>query len=145
MIGSLLRPGDPVQVGTWLMEVAATETDGKQALIAFSLTDGAKVHSGQPVTITVTGALGGSEGKIYPGTVAEVSPPLRAVDVELGLALLEPPKEKQIVAAVTLISRWNRDLSCRPWSPSASATSCSRCSDSRDARAVMRVMREVLG
>lgn len=102
VIGSLLRPGDPVQVGTWLMEVAATETDGKQALIAFSLTDGAKVHSGQPVTITVTGALGGSEGKIYPGTVAEVSPPLRAVDVELGLALLEPPKEKQIVAAVTL-------------------------------------------
>lgn len=102
IIASLWRPGDPVEVGTWLLEVAASESDGKQALIAFDLADGAQVADGQPVEVTVTGALGDTTGTTVPGTVAGVTEPLRAVDVEVGLALLEPPTQKQIVAAVTM-------------------------------------------
>jgi hypothetical protein len=104
IIGELLRPGDPVEVGTWLLEVAASESDGKQALIAFDLADGAQLTEGQPVQITVLGALGATTGTTVAGKVAAVSEPLRASEVEVGLALLEQPTQKQIVAAIAVDS-----------------------------------------
>lgn len=102
VIGSLWRPGDPIKVGMWLLEVAATETDGLQALIALPVEQGQQVREGQTAVVTVTGALGESLGKSVPGTVLGVTEPLRAVEVEVGLALLEPPTEKQIVVGIGL-------------------------------------------
>lgn len=102
VISPLLRPGDPVTVGAWLMEVSATESDGTLALVALDVPDGAQVAPGQPVQVTVTGALGATEGSTVTGTITEVTEPLRAEEVELGLALLDPPQDDQIVAAVAL-------------------------------------------
>lgn len=102
VIGTLWRPGDPVEVGMWLLEVAATETDGLQALIALPVEQGSQVREGQSAVVTVTGALGDSLGTSVEGTVLGVTEPLRAVEVEVGLALLEPPAEKQIVVGIGL-------------------------------------------
>lgn len=102
VIGTLWRPGDPVDVGMWLLEVAATETDGLQALIALPVEQGSQVREGQQASVTVTGALGDSLGTTVSGTVLGVTEPLRAVEVEVGLALLEPPTEKQIVVGIGL-------------------------------------------
>lgn len=102
VVGTLWRPGDPVDVGMWLLEVAATETDGRQVLIALPVDQGSQVKEGQPAEVTVTGALGATMGTTYPGTVLGATEPLRAVEVEVGLALLEPPTEKQIVVGIGL-------------------------------------------
>ncbi|MEI6362480.1 MAG: hypothetical protein WCP95_10130 [Actinomycetes bacterium] len=102
VMGSLWRPGDPIKVGDWIMEIASSESDGKQALVSMGLSDGAKVQKGQSATVSVTGALKEPVGRTVKGTVSLVTPPLRAGDVELGLALLEQPTGKQIVVAITL-------------------------------------------
>jgi biotin carboxyl carrier protein len=102
VIGALWRPGDPVDTGTWLLEVAAEESDGRQALISLNLEDGAQVTTGQAVEVTVLGALGATTGMTVRGTVSGVSEPLRASEVEIGLALLEPPTERQIVVAISV-------------------------------------------
>lgn len=102
VIGALWRPGDPVEVGDWLLEISSSESDGKQALIALSVDDGQQVGVGMSATVTVTGALNESLGRAVTGTVSAKTDPLRALDVELGLALLEPTAGKQIVIAVSL-------------------------------------------
>lgn len=102
VIGSLWRPGDPVEAGDWLLEIAATESDGKQALVAMNVDDGKQVEVGMPATVTVTGALSESLGRSVDGKVTIATQPLRAIDVELGLALLEPPEGKMVVVAISL-------------------------------------------
>lgn len=102
VIGALWRPGDPIQAGDWLMEVSSSQSDGKQALVAMTLEDGGQVTEGMPATVTVTGALEESVGRTVTGTVLGKTDPLRARDVELGLALLEPTTGKQIVVAIKL-------------------------------------------
>jgi pyruvate/2-oxoglutarate dehydrogenase complex dihydrolipoamide acyltransferase (E2) component len=102
IIGLLWRPGDAIDVGTWLLEVAASESDGKQALIALDPGAGSQVAEGQSVEVTVLGALGATTGTTVPGKVVGVSEPLRAAEVEVGLALLEPPTGKQVVAVVSV-------------------------------------------
>ena len=102
VIGTLWRPGDPVAAGEWLMEIASTDSDGKQALVAMTVDDGMKVTEGMPATVSVTGALEESVGRTVTGTVVGRTDPLRALEVELGLALLEPPAGKQIVVAIAL-------------------------------------------
>lgn len=102
VIGSLWRPGDPIEAGDWLVEISAAESDGKQALIAMTVEDGQQVELGMPASVTVTGALDDTLGRTVRGTTSGKTDPLRAVEVELGLALLEPPEGKQIVVAIAL-------------------------------------------
>lgn len=100
VIGTLWRPGDPVEVGSWLVEVAATETDGRQVLVALPVSEGQKVAKGQPAQLQVTGTLGLTPDHLIAGEVIGRTEALRAKEVEIGLALLEPPTEKKIVVAI---------------------------------------------
>lgn len=102
VIGSLWRPGDPVEAGDWLMEISSSESDGKQALIALTIEAGQQVEKDMSATVTVTGALDEAVGRAVSGTVLGKTDPLRASEVELGLALLEPPDGKQIVVGIAL-------------------------------------------
>ena len=100
VVGGLWRPGDPIRVGDWLMEVASSDSDGRQVLVAFTVEDGQQVREGQDAVVTVTGALNDTAGRIVNGTVLAVTDPVRATEIELGLALLIPPDGPQIVGAV---------------------------------------------
>ena len=102
VIASIWRPGDPVKVGDWLMEIAATQSDGRLALIAVNVDEGQRLTEGQSATVTVTGSWHEKQGRVVAGTVAGHTDPLRAVEVQIGLGLIEPPADKQIVAAIKL-------------------------------------------
>lgn len=102
MLGNLLRPGDPVHVGDWIAQAAPTESLGDQVLVTFDQEQGARLAVGQPATVTVTGSLKDPAGRTVTGRVVEVTDPMAAHTVELGLAIREPLAGEQILAAIEL-------------------------------------------
>lgn len=105
VIGPLVRPGDAVNTGDWIMEIASTDADGMQALVTLNLEDGHKVSAGQPAEVFVVGSLEDPQGSMVTGKVVAISDPLRSSEVEIGLAMLQPPEGEQIVAAIKLDER----------------------------------------
>jgi biotin carboxyl carrier protein len=102
VLEDVVRPGDPVQVGDWILEIASTETDGERVIVSFSLEDGQRLQVGQPATVTSSGTIAQPNALTVEGTVSAISDPLLPSDVEVGLALREPPEDQQIVAEITL-------------------------------------------
>ncbi|HEY7821662.1 MAG TPA: biotin/lipoyl-containing protein [Acidimicrobiia bacterium] len=101
VVWALVRPGDPVEAGAWMFEVASDDSDGKQALIALSVDAGSRVTDGMTASVTVAGGLGG-QPRVVPEEVAFVSEPLPGLEVQYGLALYDPPTESQVVAFLEL-------------------------------------------
>jgi biotin carboxyl carrier protein len=102
VLDTLLRPGDPVDVGEWIVEIASTETDGKRVIVSFSEADGSRLAVGQRAVVTVSASLTDSGGTVTDGTVTGVSKSIAPLAVQIGLALREEPSGDQIVAEIEL-------------------------------------------
>lgn len=97
LLGYLVRPGDPIKVGTWIAEIANKVDDGRTALMILDPDGAGKVVEGMPVTLQVTG------GPEVQGVVgADRSGVLSPERVQEGLGLLEPPPGPREVIAVKL-------------------------------------------
>lgn len=97
LLGYLLRPGDPVEVGEWIAEIARKVDDGTTALMMVDPDESAKLVEGQPVTLAVIG------GPTVPGKVGSQRSDALAPDrVQEGLGLLEPPTSPMVVVELVL-------------------------------------------
>lgn len=97
LLGYLPRPGDPVQVGTWIAEISNKIDDGRTALMFVDPEEAGKVTQGMPVSVSVVG------GPVVDGTVgADRSDVMSADRVQEGLGLLESPPGPQVVLVVEL-------------------------------------------
>jgi len=97
LLGYLLRPGDPVDVGEWIAEIARKVDDGTTALMMVDPDEAAKLVAGQPVTLSVIGGPTVS-GQVGPQRSGALSP----ARVQEGLGLLEPPSEPMVVIELDL-------------------------------------------
>ena len=97
LLGYLVRPGDPIEIGTWLAEIANKVDDGRTALMIIEPGEAEKVAEGMPVTVQVTG------GPAVEGVVgADRSGVLSPERIQEGLGLLEPPTGPREVISVKL-------------------------------------------
>ncbi len=97
LLGYLPRPGDPVEVGTWIAEISNRIDDGRTALMIVDPGEAGKVEAGMPVTVSVVG------GPVVRGVVGEDrSDALSADRVQEGLGMLDPPEGPRVVIALDL-------------------------------------------
>lgn len=97
LLGYLPRPGDPVDVGSWLAEISNGVDDGRSALIIVDPDEAGKVQAGMPVKVAVRG------GPEVTGVVTgDRSDSMSAARVQEGLGLLEPPAGPRVVIALDL-------------------------------------------
>ena len=92
LLGYLPRPGDPVQVGSWIAEISNRIDDGRTALLMVDPEEAGKVKAGMPITVSV---IGGPQVK---GVVGKDRSDVMAADrVQEGLGMLEPPSGPRVV------------------------------------------------
>lgn len=97
LLGYLFRPGDPVQVGSWLAEISNRIDDGRTALMMVAPQEAGKVEAGMPVKVVVPG------GPQVTGVIGKDRSDVFAADrVQEGLGMLEPPAGPQVILVVKL-------------------------------------------
>lgn len=97
LLGYLRRPGDPVEVGGWIAEVANKVDDGTTALMIVPPDEAGKLQEGQSVVVSVTG------GSQVRGVVGPDRSDAMAADaVQEGLGMIEPPDGARVVVQLKL-------------------------------------------